>query len=216
MRALIISGGTIENDFALSFIKQYQPEYIVAADHGLLFCLENDLKVDMVVGDFDSAPAGVLEQYTDKYQVPVRTFNPVKDATDTEIAVRQVIDAKADKVVLLGATGTRLDHVMGNMQCLHIFLDAGIKAYILDSHNRISLHREAFSIRREEQFGQYVSFLPAGDAVEKLTLIGFKYPLTKHRVTNTDSLCVSNEITAEEAQVSFESGELFMIQSRDR
>lgn len=216
MRALIISGGTIENDFALSFIKEYQPEYIVAADHGLLFCLENDLKADMVVGDFDSAPAGVLEQYTGKYQVPVRRFNPVKDATDTEIAVRQVVEAGASEAVLLGTIGTRLDHTIGNMQCLHILLDAGIQAYILDSHNRISLHREDFSIRKEDQFGQYVSFLPAGDVVEELTLTGFKYLLTKHRVTNTDSLCISNEITEEEALVSFTGGQLYMIQSRDR
>lgn len=216
IKAMVISGGTIEKDFALSFIKDYAPDYIVAADRGLAFCLENELKVDMIVGDFDSIPGGILDTYVSRHYVPVRRFNPVKDATDTEIAVRQIVEAGASEAVLLGATGTRLDHTIGNMQCLHILLDAGITAVIQDSHNRISLHREEFSIRREEQFGQYVSFLPAGDAVEKLTLTGFKYPLNAQRITNADSLCVSNEIMAEEAQVSFESGELFMIQSRDR
>lgn len=213
---MVISGGTIEKDFALSFIKDYEPDYIVAADRGLAFCLENDLKVDLIVGDFDSIPGGVLDSYVSRHHVPVRRFNPVKDATDTEIAVRQVVEAKASQAVLLGATGTRLDHTIGNMQCLHILLDAGIPAVILDSHNQISLHREAFSVCRNEQFGQYISFLPAGEVVEKLTLTGFKYPLTKHRVTNKDSLCVSNEIMADEVNVSFEGGELFMIQSRDR
>lgn len=213
---MVISGGTIEKDFALSFIKDYEPDYIVAADRGLAFCLENNLKVDLIVGDFDSIPGGVLDSYVSRHHVPVRRFNPVKDATDTEIAVRQVVEVKASQAVLLGATGTRLDHTIGNMQCLHILLDAGIPAVILDSHNQISLHREAFSVCRNEQFGQYISFLPAGEVVEKLTLTGFKYPLTKHRVTNKDSLCVSNEIMADEANVSFEGGELFMIQSRDR
>ncbi len=215
MRAMIISGGTIETEFALPFIKKYQPEYIVAADHGLLFCLENDLKVDMIVGDFDSAPDGVLEQYTDKYQVPVRRFNPVKDATDTEIAVRQVVEVGALQAVLLGATGTRLDHTIGNMQCLHILLDAGIEAAIVDNHNRISLHRGNFSVKKDEQFGKYISFLPAGERIEKLSLTGFKYPLNGQKITNADSLCISNEITEEEAFVSFTGGELYMIQSRD-
>lgn len=216
MRAMIISGGTIETEFALEFIQKYQPEYIVAADHGLLFCLENDLKVDMVVGDFDSAPKGVLEQYTDRYDVPVRTFNPVKDATDTEIAVRQVMEAGADEVVLLGATGTRLDHVIGNMQCLHIFLEAGIRARIVDSHNEISLHDKGFTIKKAEQFGAYVSFIPAGDEIRKLTLKGFKYPLRERDVTNRDSLCISNEVTEDVAEVMFEDGRVFMIQSRDK
>lgn len=216
MKAMVISGGTIEKDFALSFINEYAPDYIVAADRGLAFCLEHELKVDMIVGDFDSIPGGILDTYISRHPVSVRRFNPVKDATDTEIAVRQVVEAGASYAVLLGATGTRLDHTIGNMQCLHILLNAGITAVIQDSHNRISLHREDFLIRREEQFGQYVSFLPAGDVVEKLTLTGFKYPLINHRVTNTDSLCVSNEITAEEARVSFSGGQLFMIQSRDR
>lgn len=215
MRAMIISGGTIEKEFALAFITKYQPEYIVAADHGLLFCLENDIKVDMVVGDFDSAPDGVLEKYTQRYQVPVRTFNPVKDATDTEIAVQQVTEQGADEVVLLGATGTRLDHVIGNMQCLHMFLEAGIRARIVDSHNQISLHEASFCIKKEEQFGKYVSFIPAGDSIQHLTLKGFKYPLMDWTVTNKDSLCISNEILEDTACVSFENSRMFMIQSRD-
>lgn len=216
MKAMVISGGTIRKDFALSFIRGYQPDYIVAADKGLAFCLENDLKADMIVGDFDSIPGGVLDTYIHRYHVPVRRFDPVKDATDTEIAVRETVKAGASRAVLLGATGTRLDHTIGNMQCLHILLDAGVEAVIADSHNRISLHEAPFTVRRAEQFGQYVSFLPAGGTVEGLTLRGFKYPLTDRRVTATDSLCISNEILEDEAKVSFVSGRLYMIQSADR
>ena len=214
MKALMISGGRIEKDFALTFIKKYQPEYIVAADHGLLFCLEHHLKVDMVVGDFDSAPDGVLEQYTGEYHVPVRAFNPVKDYTDTEIAIQQIIKAEATEAVLLGCTGTRLDHVMGNLQCLHILLDAGVKAQIVDPYNRISLHDRSFTVKKEERFGPYISFLPACEEMH-LTLKGFKYRLTDHLVTNKDSLCVSNEIVDDMAEVLFYEGRIFMIQARD-
>lgn len=215
MKAMVISGGTIEKDFALSFIRDYEPDYIVAADRGLAFCLENEIKVNLIVGDFDSIPGGILDTYVALHHVPVRRFNPVKDATDTEIAVRQVVEAGASEAMLLGATGTRLDHTIGNIQCLHILLDAGIPAAILDSHNRISLHRKDFFIKKDEQFGKYISFLPAGEAVEKLTLSGFKYPLHAQRITNADSLCISNEINEETAGVTFTGGELFMIQSRD-
>lgn len=216
MRALIISGGTIDRDFALSFIREYRPEYCVAADRGLAFCEEADLRPDYIVGDFDSLPAGRLERYLSGHGVPVRAFNPVKDATDTEIALRQALGAGAGQIVLLGVTGGRMDHFMAALQCLHIPLEAGIPALIVDPCNRISLHDRDFTVKKEEQFGTFVSFFPAGEAVENLTLEGFKYPLRNHHMTNADSLGVSNEIQEDTARVSFTAGRLYMVQSRDR
>lgn len=215
MRTLIISGGTIDRDFALSFIREYRPEYCVAADRGLAFCEAADLEPDYIVGDFDSLPRGRLEQYLSGHDVPVRTFNPVKDASDTEIALRHAIGAGAGQIALLGATGSRIDHILAGLQCLHIPLDAGVPAWIVDPCNRISLHDRDFTLKREEQFGVFVSFFPAGEAVEGLTLEGFKYPLHGHHMVNADSLGVSNEIQEDIASVSFTSGRLYMIQSRD-
>ena len=77
------------------------------------------------------------------------------------------------------------------------------------------MDKKEIFVKKDEQFGKYISFLPAGEAVEKLTLSGFKYPLHAQRITNADSLCISNEINEETASVTFTGGELFMIQSRD-
>lgn len=215
MRALIISGGTIDRDFALSFLRKYKPEYVIAADRGLAFCEENQVVPDFIVGDFDSFSPERLERYKSRHRVPVRTFNPVKDATDTEIAIHQAIGDGADELVLLGATGTRLDHCIANMQCLHILADNGVKGYILDANHRISLHDGPFEVKRDRQHGNYVSFFPAGERVTGLNLEGFKYPLADYTMENSNSLGVSNEILAETAYVSFGEGRLFMIQSRD-
>lgn len=215
MRTLIISGGTIDRDFALSFIRGYRPEYCVAADRGLAFCEAAGLQPDYIVGDFDSLPAGRLEKYLSGHKVPVRTFNPVKDYSDTEIALCHAIEAGAGQIALLGATGSRIDHVLAGLQCLHIPLKAGIPTWIVDACNRISLHDHDFIIRKNEQFGTFVSFFPAGEAVEDLTLEGFKYPLHNHRMVNSDSLGVSNEIQEDTARVSFTAGRLYMVQSQD-
>lgn len=215
MRALIFSGGTIEEDFALSYFKTYKPDYVVAADRGLAFCEKNGIEPDFIVGDFDSFSPERLEEYKSRHSVPVRTFNPVKDATDTEIAIYQALSGGADEIVLLGATGTRLDHCLANMQCLHILADRGIKGCILDRRHRISLHNEPFEVKKSGQHGDYISFFPAGEAVTGLNLEGFKYPLSYYTMENSNSLGVSNEILADTARVSFKSGRLFMIQSRD-
>ena len=54
-----------------------------------------------------------------------------------------------------------------------------------------------------------------GETVEGLTLEGFKYPLDHYQLKDREGLGVSNEITADVAEVSWEQGVLLMIQSKD-
>ena len=63
MKTLIITGGMIEADFALSFIQKLKPDYILGVDKGLQFCYEYDIRPDYIVGDFDSLPGEILERY---------------------------------------------------------------------------------------------------------------------------------------------------------
>ena len=60
-----------------------------------------------------------------------------------------------------------------------------------------------------------MSFFPLGEEVKGLTLKGFKYLLDRYCLRNLEGLGVSNEISAETAEVSWEDGIRVMIQSRD-
>ncbi|MCH1978297.1 thiamine diphosphokinase [Lawsonibacter sp. OA9] len=215
MNTLIISGGNINSDLALDFMEKQKPDYIIAADRGLLFAWKHKIIPDYIVGDFDSVPSDVLQEYRSLNRIPIREYNPVKDATDTQIALEKAISHGSSRIWLLGATGTRLDHTLGNIYSLKPALEAGIPAYILDEYNRISLVSGEIRLKREEQYGKYVSFLPLGEQAEGLTLEGFKYPLKDYTLKNDSGLGVSNEITADEAYVSMETGILIMIQSHD-
>lgn len=214
-KTVIISGGNINSDFALDFMKKQKPDYIIAADRGLMFAWEHNITPDYIVGDFDSVPAEVIERYRRQHEIPVREYNPIKDATDTQIALEKAVAGGSRSIWLLGATGTRLDHTLGNIYSLKKALVKGIPAYILDEHNQISLLCDNIRLKREEQYGRYISFLPLGERVKGLTLSGFKYPLCDHTLENDSALGVSNEIVESEAYVSLESGILIMIQSRD-
>lgn len=55
-----------------------------------------------------------------------------------------------------------------------------------------------------------------GDKVEGVTLTGFKYPLKEYTLMNSDEIGVSNEILEEKAQITFRSGVVLMIMSKDR
>ena len=172
MRTVIITGGNIERDFALSFLKQWHPSCLLAVDGGLAFCYENRLRPDCIIGDFDSVDPEVIRWYRGQGEIPIREYNPVKDATDTCIALDYALEQGSSEIAILGGTGTRLDHVLCNIQILKRAYVKGVSAFLLDPHNRISLPvGKAFTIRKEEQYGSYVSFFPLGEEVEGLTAL---------------------------------------------
>lgn len=118
-------------------------------------------------------------------------------------------------VVVVGAIGCRLDHTLANLFLLEKFENAGILACCMDEHNRISVHSTGFLLQKQQQYGDYVSFLALSETVTGIYLTGFRYPLTDRTLKQEDSLCISNEITEEIAAVSFQKGKLLMIEARD-
>ena len=135
-QTVIVSGGMVEKDFALSILKSEETEFVIGVDRGLVFLYDNEIKPDYIVGDFDSVPRKLVEYYREELDVPVREFNPVKDASDTEIALRLCLGLNRKKIVILGATGNRIDHLWANVQCLQIALEAGADACIIGRGSR--------------------------------------------------------------------------------
>ncbi|WP_122643451.1 thiamine diphosphokinase [Luxibacter massiliensis] len=214
-RTVIVSGGLLEEDFAVSILKDEKTEFIIGVDKGLEFLYKHRILPDYIVGDFDSAPKEVVTYYREETRVPVREFNPVKDASDTEIALRLCLDLHRRDILILGGTGTRLDHVWANIQSLKIALDAGADARLLDKHNQIRLLDHDTVLKKEEAWGPYFSVFPLGSSVEGFCIRGAKYPLNHHLLTPYDSLCVSNEIEGEEAVISFPYGVVILMETRD-
>ena len=114
-----------------------------------------------ILGDFDSLSPKILNYYKENHVAPIREFNPMKDNTDTDIAFQQAIVLGSSEITILGATGGRLDHFLSIVQNLKTAWEKKIPAYIVDSRNLITIPVEtSFEIRKEEQFGKYVSFFP--------------------------------------------------------
>ena len=201
-------------------------------------------------GDFDTISPEILEKYLGREDedVEVHRFNPEKDYTDTDIALKLAIDLAEDEagtgaedgyalqqrgmmqkdreasadvptakseIWLLGATGTRADHMLANMQLLAQTKAAGVEGILVDKNNKIRLLEGSYTLKKEEQFGDFVSLIPVTQVLKGVTLRGFKYPLEGHTTYWGESLCVSNELEAEEGFISIEEGLAFLIESRD-
>lgn len=218
MQALIISGGNLDMEFADSYIEDYEFACTIAADRGMEFFYERKMTPDYIVGDFDSVEPKILDYFRnmDEDRRPViLQFQPEKDETDTELAVRIAAQQGCDMLHLLGATGTRLDHLLGNLHILGAAMQQGVECRMVDRNNRIRMINRGIRLRREEQYGTYVSLLPFTPQVVGLTLRGFQYPLENAVLECYHSLGVSNEIVDEEAEISFREGVLLVVEAKD-
>ena len=214
-RTVIVSGGILEKEFVLPILQSEETEFIIGVDKGLQFLYENEIKPDYIVGDFDSVPREIVEYYRTEENVPIREFNPVKDASDTEIALRLCLGLRRKEIYILGGTGNRIDHLWANIQCLNIALAAGSEAMILDSHNRIRILEHGITLTRAEAFGKYFSVFPLELPVEDFSISGAKYPLQNHLLSAGDSLYVSNEFAEDEVKISFVCGKVILMETRD-
>ncbi len=215
-KIIIVSGGMLEEEFVLPVIKEDENAYIIGVDRGMEFLYRNHIMPSYIVGDFDSVNKDVADYYRNETRVPIREYNPVKDASDTEIAVRFAMALGCGKLIILGATGGRVDHLWANVQTLAIPFRAGVHAEIMDSRNRIRLIGGGETIlKKTEAYGTYFSVFPLGQEILGFNIEGAKYPLKEHLLTPYDSLCVSNQIEGEEVKISFPSGIVILMESRD-
>lgn len=214
-KTVIVSGGMLEEDFVLPILKSEETEFVIGVDKGLEFLYKHEIKPDYIVGDFDSVSRELVDYYREELNVPIREFNPVKDASDTEIALRLCLGLNRKSILILGGTGNRIDHLWANVQCLQIALQAGADARIVDSHNQIRLLDSDITLKKSEAFGPYFSLFPLDMPVDELSIRGAKYPLQNHFLKPSDSLCVSNEFAEDEVTISFVYGKVILMETRD-
>ena len=215
-KGVIVSGGSINDAFAVQILKEINPDYVIGVDSGLEFLYHNQVQPTHIVGDFDSVSQKVIAHYKAQSDICIREFNPVKDATDTEIAVRLAVELGVKELWVLGATGTRLDHVIANIQILKIALDHEIRAYILDEYNRISLWRKQIRLYKGEHFGTYFSLFSLDGEIKDVSIEGAKYPLSHYRMSPYESRCTSNEFKDEEVIITFPTGIMVLMETRDK
>lgn len=213
-KVLIISGGNIDELSLRSWLDINQYSEIIAVDHGLIAGDRLNLPLDFIVGDFDSVPKEMVEKYQ-RNNVAIITFPTEKDKTDTELAIDLAIQKNAKSIDIVGATGSRLDHTLANMHLLTIPLKKGIEAYIIDANNKFYLKNETFAIQKNNQYGDYISFLPFHGDVKGLSLKGFKYPLDNVTLSAGESICISNELIYDTGEVCFTEGTLMVFESKD-
>ncbi len=213
MKSLLIAGGTLDVEWAKDFLKMHSYDKIIAVDGGLSAANLLGVHPDLIVGDFDTVSESLVQLYLSKGST-VERLNPIKDDTDTQYAIKRLIELGADKIDIIGGTGGRIDHTMSNIYMLKMAYECGIKARMYDRINKISVIKGKNVIKRDELYGRYISFIQLEGAAKDVTMTGFVYNV-KHFDFDTDKgyrMGVSNEFAGDTATVDIGEGMFIMTE----
>jgi thiamine pyrophosphokinase len=182
--------------------------FVIAADSGLHTAQAFGRRVDLVIGDFDSASPEALAAAAAEGS-HVERHRVAKDHTDLELALDRAIERAPARVLVLGGYGGRLDHFFANVLVLASdrYRTAAIEARLGDG--RVHVVRDRLSIEGEP--GELITLLPVHGAARGVTTSGLTYPLDGETLWPGSTRGVSNRIAEREASVSVDEGVLLAI-----
>lgn len=212
MNILIISGGKSPSSELLKR-EIVNCDYIICADKGAECLYSNGITPNYLLGDFDSIDEKILNYYKGKKECTIVTFNKDKDYTDTKIAFKKAVDLGATYITFLGVTGTRIDHMLGNIGLLKKCNDLKIQGCIKDDNNEVYFLKKPLKI--SSNGFEYFSLQAYYDAVKCLSITGCKFELHNYDLNIGDGLTISNEFLSEDVNIDFTTGSLLLIYSRD-
>ncbi len=205
MTGIVVTGGEapefkyIESIFKDSF-------YLIAADSGLDFCLENKLKPDYIIGDMDSLKNQDHLRFF-KEEI-IERHSEEKDYTDTELALHHVYGKECSPVILIGGGGGRADHFLA---VYSLFFRKKRPDYWITHNSFFSLIHRSISIHAN--VGDQISLFPLSEEC-RMTSRGLYWPL--------DELCwqfgdtgISNRAIEKTVEIHMKKGSLIMVQDLD-
>lgn len=158
---------------------------------------------DLVIGDMDSVPTALLNQYK-KEHIPTLMYPSVKDETDLELALNLALDSSPSRITILGALGDRLDHTLANVLLLSRCLEHGVPAKIMDDQQSIYLVDSYLELTGKP--GDLFSLMPVKATITGVTLSGLQYPLKNATLAFSSPQGLSNIFTSSQVVVQIQKG----------
>ena len=206
MQAILIAGGEITSPafYAPLFAEE---RFIICADGGYQNAKKLGIRPHLVISDFDSYPQDALAG-EETIVLPVE-----KDRTDSQAALEYLLDNGYTHIKMIGCMGTRFDHTLANVHLLALAADRGAQAVLIQETNQVMLCDHTITVPRLP--GYKLSLLPLGGPVRGITATGVYYPLTGQDMELSFPYGVSNEFTADHAEISVQSGRLLVMLCKD-
>ncbi len=207
--ALIVIGGDRPDSLALAHIPK--DATIICADSGLDHALSLGLTPHVFLGDMDSVSPGALAS-SQHEPWTVISFDPLKDQTDTELALQYASSQGFLNITLLWGSGDRIDHVLGVLAALsHESLSSVENLVAWIGADRVAILHGPRSHVDQVHVGTTVSLMPLGPAVVGVTTNGLQWNLNREVLASHSSRGVSNIAIHTNINIDIETGVLAVV-----
>ena len=207
--ALIIANGESCDAELLGQLLEWSP-FVIVLDAAIQRVMHLDIKVDVLLGDFDR---DFDFAYYQKNQHPIEIVKIIdQDKTDLEKAFDYLIDKKIPAVNVVWATGKRADHCISNITNIVRYRNL-IKIVILDDYSKIFLLPKKF--KKWYVKDTIISLIPVGNVVG-ITTSNLFYELNNDNLSMGYKSGNSNHV-AQDGLISIEhqSGDLLLMECVD-
>lgn len=207
--ALIIANGESCSNELLGQLLEWSP-FVVVLDGAINRVLELGIKIDVLLGDFDSKNHAV-EQIQAQQKIEI-VHTPDQNKTDLQKGIEFLIARNFDAVNIIWATGRRADHNLSNITDI-VRYKQQINIVLHDDYSKI------FQLPKRYQKwyvkDTVLSLMPVG-TVSGVTTQGLSYNLHNDVLTLGYRTSSSNS-AAQDGQVMIEhtEGDLLMMECRD-
>lgn len=207
--ALIIANGAACQPELLGQLLEWSP-LVVVLDSAMERVMELDIKVDVLLGDFDR------DFDPEKYQTeqfPIEIIHtPDQIKTDLEKAFDYLIARNITAVNVVWATGKRADHTITNITNIIRYRDT-LKIVILDDHSKVFLLPKKFE--KWYPANTPISLIPIGH-VTGIHSSNLFYPLQDDTLTIGYRTGSSNHVAQDGiVTIEHEEGDLLMMECFD-
>lgn len=181
---------------------------VVAADGGVAEALRHGSRVDLLVGDLDSATPDDVRRVSRDGGTIVRHPED-KDATDLQLAVEAAAGAGVSRVVVVGGRLGRLDHLLGNALLLAAPRFAGLEMDAVFGAARLHVVRGRRELGGDPD--ELVSLFALQGVARGVTTTGLRWKLDGDDLAPGSSLGISNRFVEHAATVTVDDGVVLVV-----
>lgn len=198
---VIIAGGDVQEKISIT-----ENSSVICADGGYRHALAQNIKPDVLIGDFDSY-TGELPKDIEIIRYPAE-----KDVSDTWACVKYARLHECRYFHIYGAFGgDRIDHSIANLQLIRRMAEENLDFTMFYKNQKIMNLNAGYELWLRPEPNSYFSVFALSDTCKGVTIKGAKYPLENAELKNNFPLGLSNESTGEDLEISVEEGNLLVV-----
>lgn len=201
---IIFANGNLPNpEKARSLLRP--SDFILCADGGTRHALALGLTPNAIIGDMDSLPSDFEPSTFDGEFI---RFPADKNETDLELAIAHALTLHPDQILILAALGGRMDQTLANIALLSNPQLAAFDIRLADGVEEVFFCRDQVQV--EGRSGDIVSLIPWQGEVTGVFTENLRWHLRHETLHPQKTRGISNEMTANVATISIQSGLLLI------